>query len=126
MKRLMLAILMLLMLTGCLTTKEFVKYETTKKQSIEEAKAGVELMLQGLEFRTGLLDGVLGPYRADLPANIVSAFAELKQLVEKYKADGTLSDYDMGLALGIQLRLRGEVMQTIIKKYAPGVLKYVL
>ncbi len=119
-------VLMLLMLTGCYSTQTFIKYETDKTQAVTEAKQGVVLMLKNLEFRIGLLDGILHPYLQDVPPTITSAVKELKELVAKYKKDGKLSDYDMGRALGIQIRLRGEVAQALIKKYAPGVLKYIV
>jgi len=117
---------LLLTCSGCLASGSFVKYETKKLQSVKEARDGVTLMLQGLEFRSGLLDGVLGPYKADLPPSITAAFKDLKVLVKKYKEEGKLSEYEMGLALGIQIRLRGEVAQAIIKKYCPSLLKYIM
>ena len=119
-------VLLVSLLSGCYTTKTFVKYEGDKTEAVTEAKEGVELMLKNLEFRLGLLDGILHPYLQDVPPSIISAVKELKVLVIKYKKEGTLDDYDLGQALGIQIRLRGEVAQAVIKKYAPGVLKYLM
>ena len=124
--RYLLLLAMFMTLPACYSTQAFVKYETDKTEAVSEAKQGVVLMLKNLEFRMGLLDGALHPYLKDVPPTISSAIKDLKELVVKYKKDGKLSDYDMGRALGIQLRLRGEVGRAVLKKYAPGVLKYVV
>lgn len=117
-------VLLLLSLTGCYTSQAFVKYETMKTDEITDAKKGIVLMLENLEFRLGLFDGILHPYMQDVPPTVTSAIKELKELVDKYHKDKKLSDYDMGRALGIQVRLRGEVAQALLKKYAPGILQY--
>jgi hypothetical protein len=48
---------------------------------------------------------------------------ELTTLAEKYNSDtNSIDDYDLGLSLGLRIRLLGVVVQEALEMYAPDLL----
>jgi hypothetical protein len=117
--------LLCLCLVGCYTTQGFVKYEDSKLENVQLAIQGTKTMLQTLDFRTGLLVGIFEPYKDEIPQNIIQALKESRELVKKYQEEGELSDYEYGKALGLQIRLKSEVVTSLVKKYAPTALHFI-
>lgn len=108
-------------LSGCYSSTAFVRLEDRNLETIAQAKDGTKKMLATWEFRSGLIHGALEPRLAELPAQAVKALDELDRLAARRDE---LSDYDLGYALGLRLRMLESTVRQVVKKFAPNVLAY--
>lgn len=121
MKKLVLLILTCLVLSGCYTTKAFVKVEQQQATVIKEAKVATVLMLKNWKFRSGLIHGALKGQLDVLPQRTVAALDELDRLAAEEKLD----DRTLGYALGLRISMLQDIMKETVNQYAPNILQYV-
>ena len=123
-RRVILLITMTLLMSGCLMSKSFIKYEEHKAVAVADGIVGVKLMLNHWDFRSGLLQEGLSAHLASLSSEAVFAFKDLDILSAKYKAAGSLSDFEYGQALGLILKLKASVAEKILEMYFPAIFNY--
>lgn len=75
-------------------------------------------------MQSGFIKGALGPRMDEMPAQAIAAINELDLLSEQFASvdPNDIGDYDLGLSLGLRVRLLGEVVQEALKMYAPDLL----
>lgn len=75
-------------------------------------------------MQSGFIKGALGPRMDEMPEQVVAAINELDQLADQLnnKDPNDIKDYDLGLSLGLRVRLLGAVVQEALSMYAPDVL----
>ena len=121
MKKLLLLAIVCLLLSGCYTTKAFVKVEQQQTVAIKEAKIATVLMLKNWKFHSGLIHGALKGQLDVLPQRTVAALNELDELADEKKLD----DRELGYALGLRINMLQDIVKEALKQYAPNVLQYV-
>lgn len=67
---------------------------------------------------SGFIEGALSSRMDELPNDVVKAKEQLDLLAEKEE----LSDYELGLFLGLKVRLLNSVVQATLEKYTPNVI----
>lgn len=93
------------------------------EEEVLNVKAAREVALNYLKIwpiQSGFIKGALGSRIDELPAQAVMAMEELDQLASE--DPNTHTDYDLGLSLGLRVRLLGSIVQEALKTYAPDVL----
>ncbi|KKK89333.1 hypothetical protein LCGC14_2734150 [marine sediment metagenome] len=74
-------------------------------------------------MQAGFIQGALGPRIEEFPTQAVDAMTELTILAKRYNSDpNSIEDYDLGLSLGLRIRLLGVVVQEALEMYAPDLL----
>ena len=123
-------ILWLFLVLTCLSGCETVR-QTAIDISVEEVKntaAAREVALNYLSIwslQSGFIKGALGPRMDELPQYAIDAINELDQLAEKCADPNNCSDYDLGLSLGLRVRLLTSIVAEALKFYAPDILELV-
>lgn len=116
--RKMVLISIVLLCAGCSAMRQAVlDISTEDVKNIETAR---EVSLKSLSiwtFQSGFIKGTLGNRINELPNEAIQAIDELDRLAELPEQ----SDYELGLFLGLKVRLLSSVVQIILEKYAPDV-----
>ena len=121
MKKLMI-FLVCVVLCGCATLRKSAI--DISIEEVENAKATREVAINYLQIwpiQSGFIKGALGHRMDEFPAQAVEAIKELDQLAANDPND--MVDYELGLSLGLRVRLLGSVVLEALKTYAPDVLE---
>ena len=125
--KLLAVVMVVALLSGCETMRrtaigiseeEVLNAETTRQVALN--------YLSIWPLHSGIIKGALGPRMDELPAQAVDAINELDQLAEQAGGDpNSYSDEDLGLSLGLRVRILVSVVGEALKLYAPDVLEFV-
>lgn len=111
-------------LAGCSIARQAGEdYCEESKLNTESIKSTAECILRDWPVCHGLIVGSMGPRIDELPQHMRDAMNQLDELSQKYYA-GELTDYELGLALGLKLRLLMNTIAETLRIYAPDVLIY--
>lgn len=112
--------LILLIVAGCSPIRQVAL--NTSIENIKNAEAVREVALNCVSVwpvQSGFIKGALGYRIKELPTEVIEAKEELDRLSKKEN----LSDYELGLFLGLQARMFNSVVQVILEKYSPNVVE---
>lgn len=90
-------------------------------EDVKNAETAREVSLNFLSvwpIQSGFIKGALGSRINELPNEALEAIEELDRLAELSEQ----SDYELGLFLGLKVRLLSSVVQATLEKYAPDVI----
>lgn len=118
-------ILICLVLCGCSTLRETATDISGEEvKNLEAARQVAKDYLTIWPMQSGFIKGALGPRMDEMPEQVVAAINELDQLAEQLNAidPNDIKDQDLGLSLGLRVRLLGAVVKEALEMYAPDVL----
>lgn len=125
MKRRIICILLCVAMGGCSIARQAGEdYCEESKLNTEAIKSTAECILRDWPVCYGMIVGGLGTRKNELPAQALAAMKQLNKYAEKFKT-GELTDYELGVAFGLKLRLLVTTVTEILRIYAPEVLQYV-
>ena len=110
---------MLLLAAGCPPIRQAAL--DISIEDVKNAETAREVSLNFLSvwpFQSGFIKGALGSRINELPNEVVQAIEELDRLAELPEQ----TDYELGLFLGLKVRLLNSVVQVALEKYAPDVI----
>ena len=83
--------------------------------------------LQIWPMQSGFLHGLMQHREDEFPEHIVDAINELDDLAAKLATEdpNSMFDYDLGLSLGLRVRMLGAVVEEVFKAYSPDILNIV-
>lgn len=112
-------LLFCLFISGCSTARQAVFDISTEDVKNTETAREVSLnFLSVWPFQSGFIKGALGSRINELPNEAIEAIDELDRLAEIPEQ----SDYELGLFLGLKVRLLSSVVRATLEKYAPDVI----
>jgi hypothetical protein len=115
----MVAVLALLLVTGCAMTRQCAKAISTENvKNAETIREVSQNCLSVWNIQSGFIKGALGYRINELPNEAIEAIKELDRLASLPE----LTDYELGLFLGLKVRLLSSVVQKTLEKYAPDVI----
>lgn len=121
----LITILICVLLCGCAAMrKTATDISSEEVKNLEATRQVAKDYLTIWPMQSGLIKGALGPRMDEMPTQAIAAINELDTLSEKLnEADpNSIKDYELGLSLGLRIRLLGSVVQEALKLYAPDVL----
>lgn len=122
MKKFILIIMILFLLSGCAEMrKSIIQITEEDKLNAETSKVAAMNMLSTWLINSGFVRGSLGDRLNQLPVGVIKAMDELDALAVKTQ----WTDFELGYAIGLRVRLLTEIVAQAIKLYAPEVLKYI-
>lgn len=113
----LIVVTLLLLVAGCSPARQAViNISDENIKNAETIKEVAEKCRSVWLTQSGFIDGAFGNRINELPKEAIEAKDKLDQLAEQTE----LTDYELGLFLGLKVRLLGSVAQVAIEKYAPG------
>ena len=128
MKRIILVCLLICMVfaLGCTAARKgLVGISEQELKNAETAREVAQNYLEIWPIQSGFIRGALGARMDELPAQVISAMDELDQLSSQYADPNDCPDYDLGLSLGLRVRLLSSVVAEGLKYYMPEALDFV-
>jgi len=118
---------MLAVLCGCAAVRETAVNISEEEVLNAETTRTVALNYLSIwPLQSGFIKGALGTRIDGLPVQAVEAMNELDRLAEQISEDPNgYSDEDLGLSLGLRVRVLISVVGEALKLYAPDVIKFV-
>ena len=117
MKSLM-VVLALLLVTGCEMTRQTATDISTENiKNTETMKEISQSCISVWLVQSGFIKGALGSRINELPNEATEAIDELDRLAGLPER----SDYELGLFLGLKVRLSSSVLRVTLEKYSPNV-----
>lgn len=120
-KTVLLVCLSFLILSGCSPIRQVaidISIENVKNaETIREVSKNC---LSVWPIQSGFIKGALGSRINELPNEAIQAIDELDRLSELPEQ----TDYELGLFLGMKVRLLSSVVRVSLEKYAPDLLEY--
>ena len=111
----------LLLVAGCPSLRQAaIDISTENVKNAETIKTVSMNCLSVWPIQSGFIKGALGSRINELPNEAVQAIDELDRL----SALPEQSDYELGLFLGLKVRLLSSVVRVAIEKYVPDVSEY--
>lgn len=108
----------LLLSAGCSTARQAaIDISVEKAENIKTLREISERCKTDWLVISGFIKGALGSRMNELPNEAIEAIEELDRLAEQE----LLSDYELGIFLGLKVRLLNSVVQVALEKYAPDV-----
>lgn len=120
MRRIVITLMVVCLLTGCSPIRQMAIDVST--ENVKNAETMREVSLNCLSvwpIQSGFIKGALGYRINELPNEALEAIDELDRLAELPEQ----SDYELGLFLGLKVRLLSSVVQVALEKYAPDVVE---
>lgn len=119
-KLILLISIVLLIIAGCSPARQVaIDVSAEHNENIKAMRKISEESASDWLFISGLIKGALGYRINELPNEAIEAIEELDRLAELTEQ----SDYELGLFLGLKIRLWGSVVQVALEKYAPDVIE---
>ncbi len=110
-----------LLCAGCSPIRQAVIGISTENVKNAEAMRKVSMnCLSVWQIQSGFIKGSLGSRINELPKEAVEAIEELDRLSELSEQ----TDYELGLFLGLKVRLLSSVVSVTLEKYAPDLVEY--
>ncbi|MDD1778547.1 MAG: hypothetical protein LUQ65_10300 [Candidatus Helarchaeota archaeon] len=116
-------IILLATIFGCGTMrKDIIAIVNEDVANAQTSREAAKKMLSVWLINSGFIRGGLGPARmGELPKGVVDAMDELDKLASKTE----WTDFELGMSIGLRVRLLTEIVAQALKLYAPEVLKYI-
>ena len=126
MKKLIIAVLTLLMITGCATTKVATTIGVGIGESFQEAAlqgtVSAEQSIEAWPYISGLIQGILADnYSYEVPPIIINIIDKLDTLA----AQPSLSEVDKGIVIGSFVRLEALALAHSWDRYGVNILQIV-
>lgn len=119
-------LLLCLLVAGCAMIRQSaIDISEEEVENAEAARVVAVNYLSIWPIQSGMIRGALGARIEELPVQAVSAMDELDQLAEQMNGMSDPNDYDLGLSLGLRIRLLGSVVQEALEIYAPDIINLV-
>ena len=113
--------LLAISLAGCSTMRQVaIDTSVENMKNAETIREVSKNCLSTWSVQSGFIKGVLGSRINELPKETIEAMDELDRLAGLSEQ----SDYELGLFLGMKVRLLNSVVQAAIEKYAPEIVEY--
>ena len=124
----LISIMICIVLCGC-----SIGRDVAKDISGEEVKNNVATRKVAIDYlkiwpmQSGFLHGLMQHREDEFPEHVVEAINELDKLSQQLLAQdpNELGDYDLGMSLGLRVRMLGSIVEEVFKAYAPDVLNVV-
>lgn len=124
MKKAMLLVCVML-LGGCATVRQGVlDISEEEMKNAETARMVAKNYLSITAIQIGMLKGAMGERINELPKTAVDAIDELSVLAAL--DPNSLTDEQLGLSLGLRVRLLCSIVREAIRIYAPDLLRYLI
>jgi len=121
----LIVLMCLLWLGGCATMRQVpIRISEEEIENAKALKVVARNCLSITAFQVGMLEGGLGEDINKLPASAITAIEEMKQL--SALDPNSLTDEQLGLSLGLRLRILCTVVKEALAIYAPEVLLFLL
>jgi len=121
MRKIMLASVILCILSACAGIRQdTIDLSLQDLENIETSKQIAVNLLKAWPFKSGFIRGAMGSKLDELPAQAIDAMNEMDRLAMEVDS---LSDQDLGLSLGLQVRMLQQTVQVALEMFAPDVLK---
>jgi len=118
---LFLIIILIIPLASCsYFRKSILDVSNEDLKNAETARTVAKNFLSTWSLNSGVIRGALGTSINQLPAESVDAMNSLDELA----TNTNLTDSDLGMAMGLVVRIYSRVVLEVIKQYAPNVLQY--
>ena len=120
-KTVLLVCLSFLILSGCSPIRQVAI--DLSVENVKNAEAMREVSINCLSvwpIQSGFIKGALGNRINELPKEAIEAIDELDRLAELTEQ----TDYELGLFLGMKVRLLSSVVRVALEKYAPDLVEY--
>jgi len=119
-KSLIFVVVTLIIVTGCQQIRQTaIDISVENAKNAETIKEISLICKEAWLVESGFIDG-LGLREDELPKEVIEAKEQLDLLAEKEE----LTDYELGLFLGLKVRLLNSVFKATLEKYAPDVIGY--
>lgn len=111
---------LVLLLAGCQQMrKAAIDGSVENVKNAETVREVSQNCLSVWPIQSGFIKGALGYRINELPNEAIEAIEELDRLAELPEQ----SDYELGMFLGLKVRLLSSVVQVALEKYAPDVVE---
>ena len=118
MKNLIMVFLVSLLVAGCEMTRQTATVISTENvKNTETMKEISQSCISVWLVQSGFIRGTLGSRINELPNEATDAIDELDRLAGLPER----SDYELGLFLGLKVRLSSSVLRVTLEKYSPNV-----
>ena len=120
------AILSLILLNGCTAMRQAtidISIEEVKNATVAREVASNYLSIWPIQ--SGFIKGALGSRMDEMPQQAINAIEELDQLAAQCIDPNNCLDYDLGLSLGLRVRILTSVVGEALKIYAPDIIDLV-
>lgn len=123
----MLCVLMVCLSTGCAPLRGIaVNISEEEIKNTETAREVARNYLSIWPLQSGFVRGALGPRLDELPVQVIDAMDELDLLAKQYSEDpNDYLDHDLGLSLGLRVRLLSSIVAEALRFYMPDALEFV-
>lgn len=102
--------------------KDIITIVNEDVANAETSKEAAMKLLKTWPINSGFIRGSLGPGRmGELPKGVVDAMDELDKLAKKK----TWTDFELGMSIGLRVRLLSEIVAQALKIYAPEIMRYI-
>lgn len=97
------------------------KEEILNNEAVRESAIN---WLQVWPMQSGFIHGLMAHRQGEFPEHVVDAINELDDLALSMSGidPNDMLDYDLGLSLGLRVRLLGAVVEETVKAYSPDML----
>lgn len=107
-------------LAGCqLARQSLIDVSVEEVKNAETCREVARNLLSHWLVCSGMIEGAIDLDK--FPVEVFDAKNELDKLAEKY-AEGAYTDYELGYALGLRVRILNAVVMQALEQYAPEVL----
>ncbi len=116
-----------LLTVGCAPIrKNAIKLSETEVKNLAATQIVARNYLTIWPMQSGFLHGLMAHRQDEMPEHIVDAISQLDDLSEMMLADpNNMLDYDLGLTLGLRVRMIGAIVEEVVDIYAPDMLSVV-
>ena len=118
---------MLALATSCASLRGIaVNISEEEIANTETAREVARNYLSIWPLQSGFVRGALGPRLDELPVQVIDAMDELDLLAQQYAEDpNDFLDHDLGLSLGLRVRLLSSIVAEALRFYMPDALEFV-
>lgn len=119
--QLIIVVVLLVTLAGCqLVRQSAIDISKEEVKNLETCREIAVNYLSIWPMQSGFIRGALGSRIDELPTQAVDAMDELDLLAAEAQDQ---SDYELGLSLGLRVRLLSSIVMQVLKQYAPDVIE---
>lgn len=111
--------------SGCVALRQgALDISIEEMKNAETAREVAKNYLSTTAFQVGMIKGALGPRINELPKTAVKAIDELSTLAAL--DPNSLTDEQLGMSLGLRMRLLCSIVREVLRIYAPDILIYLI
>lgn len=124
-KVIIVCVLLMVLCVGCATLRQgALDISKEEMKNAETTRVVAKNYLSITAIQVGMIKGALGERINELPKTAVDAIDELSALASL--DPNNLTDEQLGLSLGLRIRLLCSIVQEVLEIYAPDILKYLI